>query len=226
MLQKYRQILIRTFFMLIIPLISMIHIALNVYRDNTKEISTALDSLIPFLSPFVIPYVYWFLYVFVGLLYLAVTDGRKYFGLLFSIVSGMLVSFVIFYFYPTTVERPEIIGQGFFNYAMRIVYGSDNPYNCFPSIHVLNATLVTLFLMSREKSMKYNLWALISCILINLSTLFVKQHVVLDLVAGVTLAVIMYMLWSNDKVWQIKFFKYLDGELNEENNTQDNPNVT
>lgn len=226
MLQKYRQILFRTFFMLIIPIISMIHIALNVYRDNTKEIATALDRLIPFASPFVVPYIYWFIYVFIGLLYLAVTDGRKYFGLLLSIVSGMLVSFVIFYYFPTTVERPLVIGGGFFNYAMRIVYSSDNPYNCFPSIHVLNATLVTMFLMSREKSMKFNLWALTSCILINLSTLFVKQHVVLDVVGGVTLALIMYMLWNNEKVWQMRLFKYLDGELNEENNAQDTPNVT
>jgi len=226
MFLKYKQVLIRISFMFIIPLISLIHIYLNVYRDNTKEIATPLDAIIPFVSAFVVPYIYWFLFVFVGLFYLAVTDGKKYYGLLSSIVTGMLISFIIFYFFPTTVTRPEVVGGGLLNYAMRAVYGSDNPYNCFPSIHVLNATLVTLFLMSKEKSFQFNIWALMSCVIINLSTLFTKQHVVLDVVSGMTLSIIMYIVWSNEKIWASKWFTAIEENVTADSSTSDNPKIS
>lgn len=225
MFQKYRQLLIRVSFMLVIPLISLIHISLNVFRPNTKDITTLIDSYIPFVSAFVVPYLYWFIYVFLGLMILAVSDSKKYYGLLTAITSGMFICFIIFYFFPTTVERPEVLGGGIFNYAMRVVYSSDNPYNCFPSIHVLNATLVTLFLMSREKSRKYNVWALLSCILINLSTMFTKQHAFLDVVAGTILAVIMYLIWSNEKIWDSKWFNKMEESINAQNSTNDTTNI-
>lgn len=226
MFQKYKILLVRILFMLIIPLISIIHVNLNVYRDNTKELISALDIMIPFESIFVVPYLYWFLYVIIGLFYLALFDGKKFYGLLSSIVTGMLVCFVIFYFFPTTVERPDVIGGGIFNYLMRVVYASDNPYNCFPSIHVLNATLVTLFLMSKEKSFGFNLWALLSGVLINLSTLFTKQHVVLDALAGTTLAFIMYTIWSNESIWNSKWFTWIQDKFNYNGSTENNPNIT
>lgn len=226
MFQRYKQVLIRVSFMFIIPLISLIHIYLNVYRVNTKEIATALDSMIPFVSAFVVPYLYWFIYVFAGLLYLAFTDGKKYYGLLTSIVTGMLISFVIFYFYPTTVTRPEVVGGGIFNYAMRVVYVSDNPYNCFPSIHVLNATLVSMFLMSKEKSFSFNMWALLSCVIINLSTMFTKQHVVLDVISGMTIAVIMYLVWSNENIWESKWFTAIEENVAADGVSRDEPKAS
>jgi len=226
MLQKKNQFLLRISFILLIPLISLIHIALNVYRPNTKNIATVIDNAIPFVSAFVVPYIYWFAYVAIGLIFLAIFDYKKYYGLLASIVSGMFVCFAIFYFFPTTVERPDVIGGGFFNYAMRVIYSTDNPYNCFPSIHVLNATLVTLFLFSKERSHNFNTWAIISCILINLSTMFTKQHVFLDVVAGTILAVIMYMVWSNEKIWDSKWFTRIEETISVENSTNDNPNVS
>lgn len=226
MLQKKHQFLLRISFMLLIPLISLIHISLNVYRPNTKSIEMVIDGLIPFVSAFVVPYIYWFIYVTIGLFFLAVYDYKKYYGLLASIVSGMCVCFVIFYFFPTTVERPDVLGGGIFNYAMRFIYSTDNPYNCFPSIHVLNATLVSLFLFSRERSYNFNAWAIISAILINLSTMFTKQHVFLDVVAGTILAIIMYMVWSNEKIWDSKWFTRIEETISTENTTNDNPNVS
>jgi PAP2 superfamily. len=133
---------------------------------------------------------------------------------------------VIFYFFPTTVVRPDVIGGGFFNYAMRVIYNTDNPYNCFPSIHVLNATLVSLFLFSKDKSNNFNAWAIISAVLINLSTMFTKQHVVLDVFAGVILAIIMYMIWSNEKIWDSKWFARIEDTISTENTANDNPNVS
>lgn len=225
MLAKYKHVIIRVLFMGAIPLVSIIHIMLNTLRDNTRSIETALDQMIPFVPAFVLPYAYWFLYVFAGLLFLAFVDGKKFYGLLSSIVSGMLVCFVIFYFFPTTVARPEITGNGFFDFGMRIVYGMDNPYNCFPSIHVLNSMLVCMFLMSYNKSIGFNIWNVTSNVLIILSTLFVKQHFVLDAVSAIVIAIVMYMIFSKEHIWEKKFYQKIFNSLSSKQISNDNPDI-
>lgn len=201
MSDKNRQVMIRICCMIIIPLVSIIHVALNTYRENMHNISIILDDWIPFVPAFSIPYLYWFLYVFAGLLYFAIMDGKYYFRLLGSIVVGMCLSFVFFYFYPTTVVRPEILGNGLMERSVAYIYSMDNPYNCFPSIHVLNAMLVTMFLCSYRKSLRVWGVSIFSCAAIILSTLFVKQHYVLDAVGGIILSTGVYLFFMNENFW-------------------------
>lgn len=209
MSDKYRQVIIRLCCMVLIPIVSVIHVTLNVYRENMHNISTPLDNIIPFVAAFSVPYLYWFVYVFIGLVYFAFTDNKIYFQLLGSIVVGMCLCFVVFYFYPTTVPRPDIIGNSLMERAVGYIYSMDNPYNCFPSIHVLNAMLVTLFFCRYRKNSWLRAWAMLSGISIILSTLFVKQHFVLDAVAGIILSTAVYMVFTSEHLWNSVFVQKL-----------------
>lgn len=115
-------------------------------------------------------------------------DNNLYFSTLFSIISGLLVCFVTFRLFQTTVPRPVVPGQDIFMQLTRMVYQLDNPYNTFPSIHVMTSYIVFLGSKRTQKcSQKISWLAQGTAVLIILSTLFLKQHTLLDVAGGIIL---------------------------------------
>ena len=110
----------------------------------------------------------------------------------------MIICYVTFYIFPTTVPRPTIITKDIFSRLVLSIYKNDNPYNCFPSVHVVNAMIVSIY-VNREK--KFNkiikIFSSLVAILIMISTMFIKQHVFLDVVSGIIVAYAVYMSVSS-----------------------------
>jgi len=178
-----------------------IYFFLNLTTTGAYDITIFLDKLIPFNEWFIIPYVFWYLYTFGALLVLAYFDQKTYFKLLFSILLGMLICFVIYYLFPTTVPRTEVIvPNNILKKAVLIIYKNDRPYNCFPSIHMLDTLLITMFLLKYNKSLLIKISSATICIAIYLSTFFVKQHSILDAVASTILGVILFIVFENEFV--------------------------
>jgi hypothetical protein len=63
---------------------------------------------------------------------------------------------------------------------------SDPPYNCFPSIHVAHSFVSALACFRVHRGV--GIAALLCASLVALSALFIKQHYVLDVIAGILLA--------------------------------------
>ena len=98
-----------------------------------------------------------------------------------------LVGYAFFLAYPTLTPRPpRLEGDGFFPWMLRAIYASDVAYNCFPSLHVAQSFLSALscYRVHRGVGIAAGIWAT----LVSLSTLFTKQHYVLDVLAGACLA--------------------------------------
>lgn len=195
--------IIRILFMILIPLAQMIYFYLNLNTAPARayDITISLDKLIPFNEWFIIPYVFWYFYTFGALLLLAYTDYKTYFKLLFSILTGMLICFAVYYFFPTTVPRPEHIpSDNILQKLVLLIYGNDKPYNCFPSIHMLDTFLMTLFFFKHYKSKVFKVTTAIICVAVYLSTQFVKQHSILDAVASTILAIVLFLIFDNKTV--------------------------
>lgn len=192
---ELKSILKRAIFSISIPLISMLYPILNKYKESVTVIKTSIDNLIPFNQYFIIPYLGWYLYVAIFLALICVLNGKTYFKLLISINMGMLICFLIYSIFPTHVPRPEIFGNDIFSNLVRGLYKRDNPYNCFPSIHVLNSELVAIYVFKEEK-MNSVLKIISSSIAISiiLATLFIKQHYVSDAVSATILAYFLYFI--------------------------------
>jgi membrane-associated phospholipid phosphatase len=75
-------------------------------------------------------------------------------------------------------------------WGLRALYSSDPPYNSFPSLHVAHS-FVSALACSRVHR-RLGIIAMIAATLVAFSTLFTKQHYVLDVVAGVSLAFVAY----------------------------------
>lgn len=186
-----------------IPAVSLIYPILNVYKENITVLSTPIDDLIPFVNEFSLPYISWYGYVCFFLFLLCIFDSKEYFKLLISLNIGMLICYTIYFFYPTYVARPIIEEGDIFNNLVLWVYKKDNPYNCMPSIHVLNSVLVMLFVnVSNNINCVYKFICITIGILICLSTMFIKQHYFIDVIVGIGLSYTLYYLIN--LIWKSK----------------------
>lgn len=176
--------------MLAIPALNIIYLMLNHPGDNVRTLVTPLDERTPFIPAFAIPYVTWYPFLAATLIAIFRASYLAYMRTLLSVCLGLIVCYAIYYGFQTTVPRPEVPSGGVLNRLVSAVYASDQPFNCFPSIHVL-----TSYLMIKGASVlgggKRVAAALIAVAIIA-STLFIKQHVVADVIAGVLLAEIAF----------------------------------
>ncbi|MCX7746363.1 MAG: phosphatase PAP2 family protein [Clostridia bacterium] len=214
-MKEFKKYLIPLSFMLSIPIVNIFYGILNNADRGVSNLVTRLDDSIPFIKVFVIPYMFWYPFMILTMVYFCVKDRKTYVRSLISINISLIVCYVIFYFYQTTVPRPELLGNDFLTRFVGLVYGSDKPYNCFPSIHVLTCYIM---MIAVTKSTIRNLWIKllvysISAVII-ISTLYIKQHVVLDVIGGIFVGDIIYRFvyiidWESAFAGIKKFFNFL-----------------
>lgn len=176
----------------------------ELFPPRTRHVpELALDRALPLIPSWAI--VYGALYLFLILLPLFVVRQdelirRTVYAYLLIWITAYLFFFVV---YPTAAPRPDtVIGEGFAAWGLRVLYSSDPPHNCFPSLHVAHS-FVSALACSRVHR-RLGTIAMISATLVAFSTLLTKQHYVLDVVAGVFLAFAAYGIflrrYSSDQV--------------------------
>ena len=161
---------------------------------KTHDLTLPVDLNIPFVPAFIVIYLGCFAYWVIE--YMIVSrDADIYAKYLTASFVGSLLCFLLFLAYPVGMARPEIPQIGFFALIMKITYGADRPVNLFPSMHCFASWIC--FISNRSKTAASKTHVAISffmTVLICLSTLFVKQHIILDVVAGIVLAELSYAL--------------------------------
>ena len=139
--------------------------------------------------------VYGSLYVFIGFLPLMVVRASELFRrALASYLAVMLVAYAGFLAYPTLAPRPDVVpGDGFAAWSLRLLYDIDTPYGCFPSLHVAWAfvSALTCYRVHAGVGWVAAGWAT----LIAVSTLYTKQHYVVDVIAGAAIAFVAYAVF-------------------------------
>jgi membrane-associated phospholipid phosphatase len=153
----------------------------------------ALDHAMPLSPPWI--FVYGSLYMCGFLLPLVVVRGQELFRqTLKAYLFVMLVSYAGFWWYPTIAPRVETsVVHGFAEWCLQVFYSIDQPFGCFPSLHVAYSMVGALacYRMHRRVGVIAVSWAA----LIGLSTVYTKQHFVVDAIAGAVLGVAAYWLF-------------------------------
>jgi len=159
-------------------------------------IHSSLDDLIPFCEVFIIPYFLWFAYVAVAVLYFFFTSKEDYFKLCTFLFTGMTISLIICTVWPNghNLRPTEFVRENVFTHMIEFLYTTDTSTNVFPSIHVFNSIGVHTAIRNSER-LKNKKWLQISsgilCVLIICSTVFLKQHSILDVFGGIALSFMM-----------------------------------
>ncbi|WP_226673573.1 phosphatase PAP2 family protein [Rossellomorea aquimaris] len=179
--------------LLVMPALGFIYTLLNTDTREAVILSTQLDEWIPFVPVFIVPYILWYAFILGYLFYFWYKDVPTFLKTLGIIVIGEVVCFVIYFYFQTTVPRPELTGSGTFVDLVGMIYSHDQPYNAFPSIHVLTTFAIILGNFNiKDKHLFHSAFVPIMGSLIIVSTLFVKQHFVLDMVSSIFLTTFIY----------------------------------
>ena len=151
------------------------------------QIPTGLDGVIPLIPVFSIPYGLAMLVVIGTLIHIVMFSGRieEARACSYAYAFCLLVSCLTYLLFQTTVERPVVEAGDPFLVLVAFVYANDRPYNCFPSLHVSLTVIASLLWAERRPRLRPVLFAWV--VLVALSTLFMKQHYVADVLAGALL---------------------------------------
>ena len=166
--------------------------------DNYTNVAVGLDYKIPFCEWFVIPYFLWFAYIAATIIFLFFTSKSEYYKSCAFLFIGMTICLTIYTIWPNGQNlRPTSFERD--NFMIDIVkklYSTDTATNVCPSIHVFNSIGAHIAIARSEKLQKHK-WiihcSLILTILISLSTVFLKQHAVIDGICSIALATVMYV---------------------------------
>lgn len=168
-------------------------------RSSYQVIELALDRKIPFVEEFVLPYVSWFAFVPLGVLLLLKYDREMYDRAVTFLMTGMTVFLLVSTLFPNMqFLRPFILPrENVFTKLIGLLWMVDTPTNVSPSIHVFNTLAILVMIWkSRAKELKglrlRLMWTVWGALII-LSTMFIKQHSLLDVLAAFLMAGILYV---------------------------------
>ena len=183
-------------------------------RENCYVVHSWLDDVIPFCEIFVIPYYIWFAFIVGMLLYTMLFDAAAFRKMMWIVILTYTATIIIYYIFPNCQElRPDLESLGRDNIFIDIarnLYDFDTNTNVCPSIHVLGSMAV--FMPSWNTKHMTSWWCrtvmFILNILICFSTVFLKQHSIIDVFASFALCAIVYpiIFWKksplNKKIMQ------------------------
>lgn len=165
--------------------------------NHYAVIHVTLDDYIPFCELFVIPYFLWFAYVSAVVLWLFFKDKDDYYRTCIFLFTGMTVFLVVSTLLPNGHHlRPAVMPRNnIFTFLVSYLYRTDTPTNLWPSIHVYNS-LGAHFAILRNQRLSKIRWIRIGSFLLShsiiLSTMFIKQHSVFDVLTALLMAAVMY----------------------------------
>ena len=193
-LSQYKHGLLLLYFFLYFPWFGYLE---KTVTTHFHVIHVALDDYIPFCEYFIIPYFMWFLFVPAIVGYEFFYSKKEYYQCCAYLFSGMTIFLIICTIWHNGLDLRQDISYNN-NLCARLVkmlYKTDTSTNVFPSLHVFN-TLGCLVALYKSKGVKEKAWikviATIIGILIILSTMFLKQHSVWDVIGAFALAAILY----------------------------------
>lgn len=190
-MKDYKWLLKSILYLIIYALLAIpgYEIVSKIHIQEPITLFSPVDYQIPFISAFAIIYVFIFYpFIIYTIGYFAFIKPEKADRFFVSLFLVYVVSFIIYIIIPVKMIRPNpsTLPKDFLSQVMANYYLSDPPLNCFPSLHAANSTLAAYYLSKEKEKYWWIFWVIAGSVII--STLFVRQHVIADEIAGFILA--------------------------------------
>ena len=180
---------------LLLGLQTLLYFGVEAFEGKPHNVAKKIDGHIPFVPAFVYIYVLWFPLILLFPLALFRADPMAYARYQTAILLDIALSLFCSLAYPTSFARPEapdtISGR-----AMKIVFrGSYKGLNCAPSMHCSMCYLVLHF-VGATPGLPFAVAAIAVPVALGIviSTLFTKQHVVIDALTALPLAAVCILV--------------------------------
>ena len=159
------------------------------------DMTSAADAVVPFLPWTILIYLGCYIFWIVNYALGCLQDEEEAERFLCAECIGKLVCCACFLLLPTTNIRPEVLGTGFFDGAMRWLYQTDPADNLFPSIHCLTSWYCVAAVRKQKTIPAWYKWlSVVMALAVCVSTLTTRQHVIPDVIAGVLVAELCFQI--------------------------------
>ncbi len=169
--------------------------------ERCHVIHCGLDDLIPFREEFLLAYTFWYLLIFGSLLYYLLYDIDCFRRLQTYIFITQLVAMTIYILWPSRQDlRPAVFPRdNVLTHIIAFIYSFDTPTGVCPSLHVAYSLgLLSVWLRDKNAPRLWKAFMVVIVILIALSTMFIKQHSALDVLAALPLGILAEAIVQRD----------------------------
>lgn len=163
-----------------------------------------LDDSIPLLAVFSVIYLFSYVFWICGPIAVSLTKKKNVINYMIGLSAAYLIGFLIFVLFPTYMDREAeglmnaADGPGVFNFFLKMIYsndGSTKGFNLFPSYHCLISLYCYLGVRKQpEISKGFRIYSLVMTVLICMSTVFTKQHYLIDIPGGLAISILCYIV--------------------------------
>ena len=160
-------------------------------------IHTAIDDMIPVVEVFIIPYALWLPYLVIGMIAIAIRSRVISRKTSYMLMAGMTLFIIISLVYPNALELRAAIPdrENIFMTCINYLHQIDTPTDVLPSLHVYDAIVVAagLHLAFPEKKVMLALSDILSFLIV-LSTMFIKQHSIIDVISAFVIFIPVFII--------------------------------
>jgi len=164
------------------------------------------DDVIPFIDWFVIFYCLWYPFMIVTGLYLLLKDIPAFERYMWFIIIGFTIGIAICILFPNGQDlRPaEFERENIFTDLVSRLYEVDTNTNVLPSMHVIGTVAVAFAVFDSKylKNVFVRTVTVILTVLICASTVFIKQHSILDVFAGLAISIIVWLIVYRSRLFR------------------------
>jgi len=157
---------------------------------KTRQLKLKIDDWFPFWPSWI--WIYSFLYyILIGGFIIAIPNIERGVYIIFGGLLLLVFQALLFILFPAVCPtewrdyKVDTISKKY----LKFVQGFDDVNNCFPSMHCSLATYISLTLFPLM-----GWYCLVFAGLIGISTLFTKQHTILDVFPGMALGALVYWI--------------------------------
>lgn len=140
----------------------------------------------PLIKEFVYIYNSWYPFLIITSFIIYKNDKTTWKKLIYTLIIGIILLDVTYILYPTIIERPLISVNNLTDLILDITYKLDTPaLNCIPSAHCLFCFIFSYFIcITKNLKLQHKITIILYFMLIILSTLLIKQHLLIDVITA------------------------------------------
>ncbi len=164
--------------------------------EKCHPVHCAMDDWIPFCEFFVVPYVLWYGYIVLTLLHMLLYNIELFRRLSKYIIITQMTAIVIYIFLPSRQDlRPlDFPRENACTQLISLLYAVDTNTGVCPSMHVaISIALASAWIKENGTGTAWRVCLVAFAVLVCLSTVFIKQHSVLDALAA--LPICLFAEW-------------------------------
>lgn len=165
-------------------------------RESYFPMYCPIDDMIPLCEYFLIPYLFWFVFLIGIHIYTLLYDTESFAKLMKFIIVSYSLAILAYILFPNCQElRPAVFERdNVFTRFLAGFYQFDTNTNVCPSIHVIGSVAVAVCAWN-SRHFNTRPWRVafsVTAFLISISTVFLKQHSVIDVIAAIPVCIVAY----------------------------------